>query len=144
MSYLNRECDGDDNDNDDDDDDNDDGDDDDDDGDDDDDDYLSKKFSNTFCIYSVKVRNLTSNKLFWSHLTYTVMAKIVSTLIWWICQNTLRFLTLTPDLLDIAMVKSYVSSMKQIYISYWQNTPQHSQKLEFYRSFKSNHTTFVL
>ena len=24
-----------------------------------------------------------------------------------------------PDLLDIAMVKSYVSSMKQEYISYW-------------------------
>ena len=46
-----------------------------------------------------------------------------------------------PDLLDIAMVKSYVSSMKQEYISYWQNTLQHSQKLEFYRSFKSNHTT---
>ena len=136
MSYLNREYDVDDND---------DGDDDDDDGDDDDCGSLSiKKFSNTFCIYSVKVRNLSSNKLFWSHLTYTVMAKIVSTLIWWICQNTLRFLTLTPDLLDVAMVKSYVSSMKQIYISYWQNTPQHSQKLEFYRSFKSNHTTFVL
>ena len=36
-----------------------------------------------------------------------------------------------PDLLDIAMVKSYVSSMKQEYISYWQNTLQHSQKLEF-------------
>ena len=27
-----------------------------------------------------------------------------------------------PDLLDIAMVKSYVSSMKREYISYWQNT----------------------
>ena len=26
-------------------------------------------------------------------------------------------------------------------ISYRQNTLQHSQKLEFYRSFKSNHTT---
>ena len=46
-----------------------------------------------------------------------------------------------PDLLDIAMVKSYVSSMKQEYISYWQNTPQHSQKLEFYRSFKTDHTS---
>ena len=31
--------------------------------------------------------------------------------------------------------------MKQEYISYWQNALQHSQKLEFYRSFKSNHTT---
>ena len=39
------------------------------------------------------------------------------------------------------MVKSYVSSMNQVYISYWQNTLQHSQKLEFYRSFKTDHTT---
>ena len=31
--------------------------------------------------------------------------------------------------------------MKQEYISYRQNALQHSQKLEFYRSFKSNHTT---
>ena len=28
------------------------------------------------------------------------------------------------------------------YISYWQNTLYHSQKLEFFRSFKSDHTTF--
>ena len=33
-----------------------------------------------------------------------------------------------PDLLDIAMVKSYVSSMKQENISYWQNNFQHSQR----------------
>ena len=46
-----------------------------------------------------------------------------------------------PDLLDIAMIKSYVSSMKQEYISYWQNTFQHSQKLEFYRSFKTDHAS---
>ena len=46
-----------------------------------------------------------------------------------------------PDILDIAMVKSYVSSMKQEYISHWQNTVQHSQKLEFYRSLKTDHTT---
>ena len=46
-----------------------------------------------------------------------------------------------PDLLDIAMVKSFVSSMKQEYISYWQNTLQHSQKLEFYRSFKTDHAS---
>ena len=38
---------------------------------------------------------------------------------------------LNPDLLDIAMVKSYASSIKQEYISYWQNTLQHSQKPEF-------------
>ena len=49
-----------------------------------------------------------------------------------------------PDLLDIAMVKSYVSSMKQEYISYWQNTLQHSQKLELYRSFKTDHTSYLL
>ena len=55
--------------------------------------------------------------------------------------NTLRFLHLTSDLLDIAMVKSYLSSMKQEFLSYRQNTLQHSQKVEFYRSFKSNHTT---
>ena len=48
-----------------------------------------------------------------------------------------------PDLLDTAMGKSYVRSIKQeyMYISYWQNTLQHSQKLEFYRSFKTDHTT---
>ena len=40
-----------------------------------------------------------------------------------------------PDLLDIAMVKSCVSSMKQEYILYWQNTLQHSQKLKFYHSY---------
>ena len=39
------------------------------------------------------------------------------------------------------MVTSYVSLMKQKYISYWQNTLQHSQKLEFYRSFKTDNTT---
>ena len=45
-----------------------------------------------------------------------------------------------PDLLDIAMVKSYVSSMTQESdISYWQNTLQHCQKLEFYRSLKTDH-----
>ena len=37
-----------------------------------------------------------------------------------------------PDLLDIAMVKSYASSMKQEYISYCrQKTLQRSKKLEF-------------
>ena len=47
-----------------------------------------------------------------------------------------------PDLLDVALVKSYVSSIKQEYILYWQNSLQHSQKLEFYRSFKTDHTIF--
>ena len=49
-----------------------------------------------------------------------------------------------PDLLDIAMVKSYVSSMKQEYISYWQDALQHPQKLEFYKSFKTDHTSSYL
>ena len=50
-----------------------------------------------------------------------------------------------PDLLDIAMVKSYVSSMKQeSNLSYWQNTLQHCQKLEFYRSFKTDHNHLQL
>ena len=31
--------------------------------------------------------------------------------------------------------------MKQECMSYWQNTFQHSQKLEFYRSFKTDPTT---
>ena len=35
------------------------------------------------------------------------------------------------------MKQEYIYS----YISYWQNTLQHSQKLEFYRSFKTDHTT---
>ena len=48
-----------------------------------------------------------------------------------------------PDLLDIAVVKSYVSSMKQEYISYWQNTLQHSQKLELYRSFNDNTSIYL-
>ena len=34
-----------------------------------------------------------------------------------------------PDLLDTTMVESCVSSVKQEYISTWQNTLQHSQKL---------------
>ena len=46
-----------------------------------------------------------------------------------------------PDLLDTIMVKSYVRSMKQEYTSYWQYILQHSQKLEFYRSFKTDQTT---
>ena len=42
-----------------------------------------------------------------------------------------------PDLLDMAMVKRYVSSMKQEYILYWQNTLQHSQNLNFIDLLKS-------
>ena len=45
-----------------------------------------------------------------------------------------------PNLLDTAIVKTFVRLMKQKYISYWKNTLQHSQKLEFYRSFKNEHT----
>ena len=39
------------------------------------------------------------------------------------------------------MVKSYVNSKEQEYIPYWQNTLQHSQKSEFYRSLKAYHTS---
>ena len=45
-----------------------------------------------------------------------------------------------PNLLDTAIVKTFERLMKQKYISSWKNTPQHSQKLEFYRSFKNEHT----
>ena len=39
--------------------------------------------------------------------------------------------------------RSYITLVKRnwLYISYWQNTLHHSQKLEFFRSFKSDHTT---
>ena len=46
-----------------------------------------------------------------------------------------------PDSLDTAMVKSCVSSMKQEYISTWQNTLQRLKNFEFYRSFKTDHTS---
>ena len=46
-----------------------------------------------------------------------------------------------PDLLDIAMVKSYVSSMKQEHISYWQNMHPSTFSKTFYRSFKTDHTS---
>ena len=40
----------------------------------------------------------------------------------------LNYLTLMlVYLLDAAIVKDYTGSMKQEYISYWQNTLQHSQ-----------------
>ena len=41
-----------------------------------------------------------------------------------------------PDLLDTAKIRHFVSLMKQIYISYWQQTLHHSQKLRFYIIFK--------
>ena len=69
------------------------------------------------------------------------MAKIASTLTH-LMNMLVKLPDFNPDLLDIAMVNSYVSSMKQEYISYWQNTFQHSQKLEFYRSFKTDHTLY--
>ena len=89
------------------------------------------------------MRNLLSNKLFWTHSTYSVHCNgkncFHSQLM-----NMSEYFKLpdfNPDLLDIAMVKSCVSSMKQEYVSYWQNTLQHSQKLELYRSF--NHNTSI-
>ena len=44
-----------------------------------------------------------------------------------------------PDLLDTAKIKHFVSLMKQKYISYWQQTLQHSQKFEFYKIFKNEY-----
>ena len=45
------------------------------------------------------------------------------------------------DLVDTAKVTMFIQLMKQKYISYWQHTLQHSQKLEFYRSFKNEYAT---
>ena len=45
------------------------------------------------------------------------------------------------DLLDTAIVKNFVSLTKLEYAPYWQNTLHHSQKLDFFRYFKSDHTT---
>ena len=36
-----------------------------------------------------------------------------------------------PNLLDTAIVKTFVRLMKQKHISYWKNTLQHSQKLVY-------------
>ena len=47
-----------------------------------------------------------------------------------------------PNLLDTAIVKTFVRLMKQKYISYWKNTLQHFQKLEFNRSFKNEYTIY--
>ena len=41
-----------------------------------------------------------------------------------------------PDLLDAAEIRHFISLMKQKYISYWQQTLHHSQKLGFYIIFK--------
>ena len=46
-----------------------------------------------------------------------------------------------PDLLDIAKGKKLCKFNEQEYISYWQNTLQHSQKLGFYWSFKTDHSS---
>ena len=67
------------------------------------------------------------------------MAKIASTLTH-LMNMLVKLPDFNPDLLDIAMVNGYVRSMKQECISYWQNTFQHSQKPEFDRSFKTDHT----
>ena len=41
-----------------------------------------------------------------------------------------------PDLLDTAEIRHFISLMKQKYVSYWQQTLHHSQKLGFYIIFK--------
>ena len=52
-----------------------------------------------------------------------------------------NFGNFSPDLVDTAKVTMFLQLMKQKYISYWQHTLQHSQKLEFYRSFKNEYAT---
>ena len=52
-----------------------------------------------------------------------------------------NFENFSPDLLDNLKVKMFLLLMKQKCISYWQHTLQHSQKLEFYRSFKNEYAT---
>ena len=52
-----------------------------------------------------------------------------------------NFVNFSPDLVDTAQVTMFLQLMKQKYISYWQQTLQHSQKLEFYRSFKNEYAT---
>ena len=42
------------------------------------------------------------------------------------------------DLLETAMVKNFVGLVKQEFISYWQDTLHHTQKLEFFLSFRYN------
>ena len=71
------------------------------------------------------------------HLTYIAMTKNSFHSHLMNMSEYFKLPDFNPDLLDIAtcMVKSYVSSTNQEYISYWQNTLQHFQKLEFYRSF---------
>ena len=44
-----------------------------------------------------------------------------------------------PDLLDTSKIKHIIRLMKHEYISYWQNALQQSQKLEFYRIFKTQY-----
>ena len=48
---------------------------------------------------------------------------------------------LNIDVLDDTMIVQYVDVMKQKYISCWQNTIEHSTKLEFYKILFKNHYT---
>ena len=54
----------------------------------------------------------------------------------------INFGNFSPDFVNTAKVTMFLQLMKQKYISYWQHTLQHSQKLEFYRSFKNEYVTF--
>ena len=42
--------------------------------------------------------------------------------------------------LNEGKIKQYVDLMKKKYISYWNQTLQHSQKLSFYYTFKTNYS----
>jgi len=44
------------------------------------------------------------------------------------------------DVLNKSNIKHYISLKQHKYILHWQNTIQHSKKLEFYNTFKNEYT----
>ena len=73
--------------------------------------------------------NLSSNKLFLMSFDLHCNGKNSFHSLLMNMSEYFKLLDFNPDLLDIAMVNSYVSSVKQEYIS--QNTLQHSLPLSF-------------
>ena len=43
-----------------------------------------------------------------------------------------------PNVLNKSKIKHYISLMQNKYILHWQDTIQHSEKLEFYNTLKTN------
>ena len=48
--------------------------------------------------------------------------------------------TFDPLLVNAAKINHYLNLMQQQYILHWQHTLQHSKKLEFYNTFKTEYT----